>query len=169
MLIYVAVFVVLLLGGSVGTNMNVAEPFVAAEGPSVDQPLDKLTALEMLQLLKEYKVTHCCNGRYSVCCWQITCFHLSFSLQKRELLYVFQITTLQKELYLQQNAVPATPSALVYHNSQVALLDPAVNLEVRELRLRLLEKETELQKAKDELKASTFSADRCVQRRMERH
>lgn len=85
------------------------------------------------------------------------------SIQKRELLYVFQITVLQKELHLRSNETPPALSSLDFHNSQIALLDPAVNLEVRELRLRLFEKEAELQKARDELKASTFSADRFGQ------
>jgi hypothetical protein len=41
-----------------------------------------------------------------------------------------------------------------------ALIDPTVNLEIRELRLKLNEQALELQKTKEELKISTFSADR---------
>lgn len=132
----------------------------ANAAPTSNDPvesIDRLTAMEMLQLLKEYK--------------------------KREFLYVSQITTLQHELHSQQNVslapsffnsacvpAPFELSPAVYHDISAvghnALLDPTVNLEIRELRLKLFEQANELQKTKDELRASSFSADSVMGRRL---
>lgn len=155
------------------------EQDVEQNGDAADvDTIDRLTAIEMLQLLKEYKVKRVKSCLLEVKAKQETllCCVCLYS-QKREFLYVSHIASLQHELHLRNNAssapsvsnltcVPApfelTPA--VYHDLTAvvhnALLDPTVNLELRELRLKLYEQEKELQKTKDELKASTFSAER---------
>lgn len=96
--------------------------------PEGELELDRLTALEMLQFLKQYK--------------------------KRELMYVYTINRLNKEL--QEKTLP---SPVTVNSADRLLLDPAVNLEIRELRLKLAEREAEVQKLKNELRSATFTAD----------
>lgn len=47
-----------------------------------------------------------------------------------------------------------------------AIVDPTVNLEIKELRLKLYDKEEEIRKLRDELQASNFAGDSVMGRRL---
>eukprot|EP01071_Lankesteria_metandrocarpae_P000207 Lankesteria_metandrocarpae@DN1033_c0_g1_i2.p1 len=86
----------------------------------------------------------------------------------REFLLQSVVGSLQWQLFEAQAALPTSRPQHEVEGARLltAYLDPAVNLEIKELRARVQDEETKVKKLKDELQASNFSADSLMGRRL---
>jgi len=88
--------------------------------------------------------------------------------KQREYMYIAQICTLQKKLIQLQQTIPdwRNEHDVVDCQMRRAIVDPTVNLEIKELRTKLFEKDQEIRKLKGELQAANFSTDSTMGRKL---
>jgi len=88
--------------------------------------------------------------------------------KQREHVYVAQIATLQRKLLQQKQTLSdwRNDHHVVDGQLRTAIVDPMINLEIKELRTKLFEKDQEIRKLKGELQAANFAADSTMGRRL---